>query len=84
MPESCVLLRVPAKPCFAAGPDPGECTPEDVHYSGRHFAGACVPANLVAGPTADDEACALAGFWFAVVAGAPAAPCDVSALPAIR
>ena len=54
----------PAKPCAAAGPDPAECPASDPLYPGQSFTTACVPANLVAGTTPDDEVCALAGFWF--------------------
>jgi hypothetical protein len=41
----------------------------------------CVPANLVAGPTPDDEICALAGFYYDA---APGGSCDVSALPPVN
>jgi hypothetical protein len=41
----------------------------------------CVAANLVAGPTPDDEICALAGYYYEA---APGASCDVSGLPAIN
>jgi len=42
---------------------------------------ACVPANLVAGPTFDDEACALAGFYYEA---APGGSCDISGLPPVN
>jgi len=41
----------------------------------------CVPANLVAGSTTDDEVCALAGFYYDA---APGASCDVSGLPVVN
>jgi hypothetical protein len=41
----------------------------------------CVAANLVAGPTPDDEICALAGYYYEA---APGGSCDVSGLPAIN
>lgn len=41
----------------------------------------CVPATLVAGPTPDDEVCALAGFYYDA---APGGSCDVSSLPAVN
>jgi len=41
----------------------------------------CVPANVVAGSTPDDEACALAGFFYDA---APGGSCDVSSLPAVN
>ena len=41
----------------------------------------CVPANLVAGPTPDDEVCALAGFYYDA---APGGSCDISSLPAVN
>ncbi len=72
----------PAKPCTAAGPDPSECPAADAAYPGRSFTGRCVPANLVAGTTPDDEVCALAGFWFDAIPGAPAgSECNVAAAP---
>jgi hypothetical protein len=42
---------------------------------------ACVPANLVAGTTPDDEICALAGFYYEA---APGGSCDVAALPPVN
>lgn len=72
----------PAKPCTAPGMNPAQCPPTDPAYPTRSFTGACVPANLVAGTTPDDEVCALAGYYFEPVAGAPAgAECDVARLP---
>jgi hypothetical protein len=41
----------------------------------------CVPANLVAGSTPDDEVCALAGFYYDA---APGGSCDVSSLPPVN
>jgi hypothetical protein len=41
----------------------------------------CVAANLVAGPTPDDEICALAGYYYEA---APGASCDVSGLPVVN
>jgi hypothetical protein len=41
----------------------------------------CVPANLVAGPTPDDEVCTLAGFYYDA---APGASCGLSSLPPIN
>jgi hypothetical protein len=41
----------------------------------------CVPANLVAGPTPDDEVCTLAGFYYDA---APGVSCDLSSLPPIN
>jgi len=40
----------------------------------------CVPANLVAGVTTDDEVCALTGFYYEA---APGGSCNVSGLPPI-
>jgi len=84
-PGAAALAGGPAKPCTLAGADPSECPASDPPYPGRSFTGACVPANLSAGTTAEDEVCALAGFWFDAVAGAPAgAECNLSTLPVIR
>ena len=47
-----------------------ECTP----------ACTCVPANLVAGPTPDDEVCILAGFFYEAAGGS----CDISSLPVVN
>ncbi|MCW5892089.1 MAG: hypothetical protein KIT14_16315 [bacterium] len=75
----------PAKPCIAFGPSPAECPAADPAWPGRTFTGACVAANVVAGPTADDERCALVGFyWDAVPGVAPEAACDASALPPLE
>ena len=65
----------PAKPCTFG------CPGTDPEYPGRTFTGACVPANLVAGETPDDEVCALAGWYFDA---APGSGCDVTGLPALR
>jgi hypothetical protein len=71
-----------AKPCALAGPSPGECPPSDPAYPGRRFTGLCRPANAVAGASPEDEACALVGFYFDAVAGAPAgAECDARQAP---
>ncbi len=70
----------PAKPCAVAGASP-ECPPSDSAYPGITFTGDCVEANLVAGPTPDDEVCALAGAYYDAV---PGGGCDVSALPPIN
>jgi hypothetical protein len=70
----------PAKPC-ATGAD---CFAPDPAYPGRTFTGACVPANLVAGPSVDDEVCGVTGTYYDAVPGAaPGAECDVSTLPPI-
>jgi hypothetical protein len=70
----------PAKPC-ATGAD---CPATDAAYPGRAFTGACVPANLVAGTTPDDEVCGVTGTYFDAVPGAATgAECDVSTLPPI-
>jgi hypothetical protein len=42
---------------------------------------ACVPANLVAGTTPDDEVCGLAGFYYDA---APGGSCDVAGLPPVN
>jgi hypothetical protein len=68
----------PAKPCVTAADCPGT----DPAYPGRTFTGACVPANLVAGTSVDDEVCGVTGTYFDAVPGAaPGAECDVSTLP---
>jgi len=75
----------PAKPCFFAGPVSSDCPASDPAYLGRAFTGTCVGADLVAGPTPDDEVCALAGWYFEAVPGAAAgAECDATALPALH
>ncbi|HJQ85374.1 MAG TPA: hypothetical protein VKA21_14910 [Candidatus Binatia bacterium] len=71
----------PAKPCLVAGPASPDCPASDSAYPGRSFTGACVEANLVAGPTPDDEVCALAGFYYDA---APDGGCDVSGLPPLE
>ncbi len=72
----------PAKPCMIAGPASAECPAEDTAYPGRSFTGACVPANLTAGLTPDDEVCALTGAYFDAIPGAPdETACDVTSLP---
>jgi hypothetical protein len=71
----------PAKPCVLAGPASPDCPSADAVYPGRTFTGDCVPANLVAGSTPDDEACALTGLVFDA---APGPQCDVSALPPLE
>ena len=71
----------PAKPCTFAGPLSVNCPVSDQAYPGRTFTGACVPANLVAGQTPEDEVCALAGWYFDA---APGSGCDVTGLPALR
>jgi hypothetical protein len=72
----------PAKLCSIAGPGSPDCPAGDPRYPGRTYTGACVAANLVAGAASQDESCALAGFYYDAVAGAPDdAACDVSRLP---
>jgi hypothetical protein len=62
-----------ARVCSAAGPDAPEC-------NGAGLSGACVPANLVAGPDPDDEECALTGwYWDAVPGAADDAACSIGA-----
>jgi hypothetical protein len=73
-----------AKPCATAGPASPDCPAGDAAYPGRTFTGACVPANLVAGTTPDDEVCGLTGTYFDAVPGAAGAGCDVSALPPVE
>ena len=58
----------PAALCSVAVPASGECPGQ----------AACVPANAVAGPTADDELCGLTAL---VYDAAPGGSCDVSSLP---
>jgi hypothetical protein len=57
----------PGAPGAAAAPCTPGCT--------------CVPANLVAGQTPNDEVCALAGYYYDA---APGGTCDVSQLPAVN
>ncbi|HYR96409.1 MAG TPA: hypothetical protein VEM57_06705 [Candidatus Binatus sp.] len=74
----------PAKPCSTPNPAAPECPAADPAYPGRTFTGACVPANVVAGPTPDDEVCGITGTYFDAVPGAaPGSECDVAALPPI-
>lgn len=54
----------PAKPCSTPNPAAPECPAADPAYPGRTFTGACVPANVVAGPRPDDEVCAVTGTYF--------------------
>jgi hypothetical protein len=54
----------------AVGAPAAECTPGCT----------CVPANLVAGPTPDDEVCILAGFYYEAAGGS----CDLSGLPVVN
>jgi hypothetical protein len=70
----------PAKPCAQAGPDSPDCPPLDGAYPGRSFTGSCVAANVNAGTSPDDEACALTGAYFEANAGG----CDVSGLPPVN
>jgi hypothetical protein len=58
----------PAALCSIAVPASSECPGQ----------AACVPANAVAGPTADDELCGLTAL---VYDAAPGGNCDVSSLP---
>jgi hypothetical protein len=69
----------PAKPCVQAGPDSPDCPPVDPAYPGRSFTGSCGAANVNAGSSPDDEACALTGAYFDANAGG----CDVSSLPPV-
>jgi hypothetical protein len=68
----------PAKPCHGAATISPECPPSDPAFPGRTFTGACVPANGVAGPTPDDEACILAGFYYDA---APGGGCESAPTP---
>jgi hypothetical protein len=70
----------PAKLCGTPSQASSECPAIDLALPGRSFTGACVPANLVAGPTPDDEACALTGVAYDAVGG----QCDVRSLPPIQ
>ncbi len=70
-------VGTPAKPCGVATPASPDCPASDPGYPSRTFTGACVAANLVAGPTPDDEVCILTGAYFDAVAGAQSgAECD--------
>jgi len=62
-------VGAPAKPCA----QDSECAPTDSAYPGRTFTGVCPPANLVAGPTPEDEVCRLDGIYVPAdpVAGCP-------------
>ena len=62
-------VGAPAKPCTGDA----DCPPTDPAYPGRTFTGACRPANLVAGPTLEDEVCRLDGIYVPAdpVAGCP-------------
>jgi len=62
-------VGAPAKPCAADT----DCPPTDPSYLGRTFTGACRPANLVAGPTPEDEVCRLDGIY---VPADPAGGCS--------
>jgi hypothetical protein len=70
----------PAKPCATPGATSSDCPAADPAFPGRSFTGACIPANLVAGPTPDDETCALTGVVFDAANG----QCDVGSLPPIE
>jgi hypothetical protein len=59
----------PAKPCAAVTAASAQCPASDPAHPGRTFTGACVRANVVAGPTPDDEACALTGFAYDAAGG---------------
>jgi hypothetical protein len=63
--------ETPGVPPGAVGLPATKCTPECN----------CVPANLVAGPTPDDEVCVLAGFYYEAAAGAS---CNISGLPPVN
>ncbi len=62
-------VGAPAKACT----DDTQCPPTDSAYPGRTFTGVCRPANLVAGPTPEDEVCRLDGIYVPAdpVAGCP-------------
>jgi len=60
----------PAKPCVGDG----DCPAADPAYPGRSFTGTCRTANLVAGPTPDDEVCRLDGIY---VPPDPVSGCDL-------
>ena len=68
----------PAKPCHGAATTSPECPPSDPAFPGRSFTGACVPANGVAGPAPDDEACILTGFYYDA---APGGGCESAPTP---
>jgi hypothetical protein len=72
----------PAKPCRTPGAASPDCPAADPAYPGRSFTGMCMPANLVAGSSPDDEVCGILGSYFDAVPGAPAgSECNVSSLP---
>ena len=62
-------VGAPAKPCTLDT----DCPSSDPAYPGRTFTGTCRPANLVAGPTLEDEVCRLDGIYVPAdsVAGCP-------------
>jgi hypothetical protein len=70
----------PAKRCTIPGTNPAECPATDAAHPGRAFTGRCVPANAVAGASAEDEACALTGLAFDAVS-VPGAECDPTRAP---
>jgi hypothetical protein len=71
----------PPKPCRASGVASPDCPATDAAYPGRTFTGECRDANLVAGPSPDDETCALAGFWYDAAADGG---CDVTRAAPLR
>jgi hypothetical protein len=74
----------PAKPCSTPGAASPDCPAADPAYPGRSFTGACVPANLVAGPAPNDELCGIIGAYFDAVPGAAAgSECSVASLPPV-
>ena len=68
----------PAKPCAQPAEVATDCPATDAAYPGRTFTGRCVFANVVAGSDPDDEACALAGFYYQASA---VGTCDVTSEP---
>ena len=70
----------PAKPCAQVSDLATDCAATDAGYPERTFTGRCVAANVVAGTTPDDEACALAGFYYAATT---AGTCDVGGEPSL-
>jgi hypothetical protein len=69
-----------AKPCATPTATSAACAPTDPAFPGRTFTGACVAAHVVAGPTPDDETCALTGVVFDAAGG----QCDVTSLPPLQ
>jgi hypothetical protein len=70
---------VDADCCGGAGPCPH---PQD---ASRQLTGRCVPANLVFGTNAEDDACQLPGVYYEADPSAPVgAECDVSRLPKLQ